>query len=204
MSLRLYFTRAFSLIDMTDYIPATLKTMVFGFIIATMSSYLGFNTESGTEGVGRASTQCGRAVVDPDHRVNVILVRLIFFLFPEAAAVMTRRRRARLGAACARSRFGIAQGARRRVASRCRRGCGFVILGRSGTGKSVTLRHIVGARPAGRGTVFVDDDGDQRAQRDGACRGCGAGSASCFRTRALFDSISVGENVAFPLRRHTN
>src|SRR5687767_1639445 len=85
MSLGLYFTRAFSLIDMTDYIPATVKTMVFGFIIATISSYLGFNTESGTEGVGRAST---RAVVLSSVGIivaNVVLVRLIFFIFPEAA-----------------------------------------------------------------------------------------------------------------------
>jgi phospholipid/cholesterol/gamma-HCH transport system permease protein len=69
---------------MTDYVPATLKTMVFGFIIATMSSYLGFNTESGTEGVGRAST---RAVVMSSILIiisNVILVRMIFFVFPEA------------------------------------------------------------------------------------------------------------------------
>src|SRR5687767_6678541 len=84
MSLALYFDRAFSLVDMTDYIPATLKTMVFGFIIATMSSYLGFTTQSGTEGVGRAST---RAVVMPSILIivsNVILVRMIFFVFPEA------------------------------------------------------------------------------------------------------------------------
>ncbi len=84
MSLRLYFTRAFSLIDFTDYVPATLKTMVFGFIIATVSSYLGFTTSSGTEGVGRAST---RAVVLSSMVIivsNVILVRLIFFLFPQA------------------------------------------------------------------------------------------------------------------------
>ena len=85
MSLHLYFTRAFSLIDLTDYVPATLKTMVFGFIIATISSYLGFNTESGTEGVGRAST---RAVVFSSVGIivaNVVLVRLIFFMFPKAA-----------------------------------------------------------------------------------------------------------------------
>src|SRR4051812_43149525 len=37
MSLALYFSRAFSMIDVTDYVPATLKTMVFGFIIATVS-----------------------------------------------------------------------------------------------------------------------------------------------------------------------
>jgi phospholipid/cholesterol/gamma-HCH transport system permease protein len=84
MSFDLYFTRAFSLVDLTDYIPATLKTMVFGFLIATISAYLGFNTESGTEGVGRAST---RAVVLSSVGIivaNVVLVRLIFFVFPEA------------------------------------------------------------------------------------------------------------------------
>jgi phospholipid/cholesterol/gamma-HCH transport system permease protein len=86
MSLRLYFHRAFSLIDFADYVPATMKTMVFGFIIATISSYLGFTTQSGTEGVGRAST---RAVVLSSMLIivsNVILVRLIFFLFPGAGA----------------------------------------------------------------------------------------------------------------------
>ncbi len=85
MSLTLYFSRAFSLIDLVDYVPATVKTMVFGFIIATISAYLGFTTESGTEGVGRAST---RAVVFSSVGIivaNVILVRLIFFIFPKAA-----------------------------------------------------------------------------------------------------------------------
>jgi phospholipid/cholesterol/gamma-HCH transport system permease protein len=84
MSLGLYFNRAFSLIEFQDYVPATIKTMVFGFIIATTSSYLGFNTSSGTEGVGRAST---RAVVLSSILIivsNVLLVRLIFFVFPEA------------------------------------------------------------------------------------------------------------------------
>jgi phospholipid/cholesterol/gamma-HCH transport system permease protein len=86
MSLQLYLQRAFSLIDASDYIPATLKTMVFGFIIATVSSYLGFNTSSGTAGVGRASTH---AVVLSSILIivsNVVLVRLIFFLFPQAAS----------------------------------------------------------------------------------------------------------------------
>ncbi|HXW08833.1 MAG TPA: ABC transporter permease [Vicinamibacterales bacterium] len=85
MSLALYFERAFSLIGMSDYIPATAKTIVFGFIIATVSSYLGFNTQSGTAGVGRAST---RAVVLSSILIivsNVLLVRAIFFLFPEVA-----------------------------------------------------------------------------------------------------------------------
>jgi phospholipid/cholesterol/gamma-HCH transport system permease protein len=85
MSLSLYFDRAFELIDMSDYVPSTVKTMVFGFIIATVSSFLGFTTSSGTEGVGRAST---RAVVLSSIGIivaNVVLVRLIFFIYPQAA-----------------------------------------------------------------------------------------------------------------------
>lgn len=84
MPLGLYFTRAFSLIEFADYVPATMKTMVFGFIIAATSSYLGFNTSSGTEGVGKASTL---SVVLSSILIivsNVLLVRLIFFVFPEA------------------------------------------------------------------------------------------------------------------------
>ena len=86
MSLGMYLNRAFSLIEFEDYVPATIKTMVFGFIIATTSSYLGFNTSSGTEGVGRAST---RAVVLSSILIivsNVLLVRLIFFVFPEGGS----------------------------------------------------------------------------------------------------------------------
>ncbi len=86
MSLRLYFDHSFSLIDVSDYVPATVKTMVFGFIIAVTSSYLGYTTSRGTEGVGRAST---RAVVLSSILIivsNVILVRMIFFLFPQTAA----------------------------------------------------------------------------------------------------------------------
>ena len=85
MSLALYFDRAFSLIDITDYVPSTIKTMVFGFIIATVSAFLGYTTSSGTEGVGRAST---RAVVFSSILIivtNVVLVQLIFVLFPGAA-----------------------------------------------------------------------------------------------------------------------
>jgi phospholipid/cholesterol/gamma-HCH transport system permease protein len=83
MSPRLYFQRSFQLIQFTDFIPATLKTMVFGFLIGTISSYLGFTTNRGTEGVGQAST---RSVVLSSIAIiliNVVLVKLIFFIFPE-------------------------------------------------------------------------------------------------------------------------
>ncbi|MDP1571970.1 MAG: ABC transporter permease [Vicinamibacterales bacterium] len=77
-----YFRQAFYPIEFTDFVPSTFKTMVFGFIIATVSSYLGVNTTGGTEGVGRTAT---RSVVLSSILLittNVLLVRLIFFLFP--------------------------------------------------------------------------------------------------------------------------
>lgn len=82
-------------------------------------------------------------------------------------------------------------------------GCGFVILGRSGTGKSVTLRHIIGLVRPDAGRVFVGDD--EISALDGpelsrVRRSIGF----LFQNAALFDSISVGENVAFPMRRHTD
>jgi phospholipid/cholesterol/gamma-HCH transport system permease protein len=82
ISLGTYFRLAFSSIQFSDLIPATLKTAVFGFIIAVVSSYLGVNTTRGTEGVGMAST---KSVVYSSILLiaaNVLLVRLIFFFYP--------------------------------------------------------------------------------------------------------------------------
>lgn len=85
MSLGLYLERAFSLIDFSVYIPATLKTMVFGFIIAVTASYMGINARGGTEGVGRASTQSVVFASILLIVVNVLLVRLILLIFPEGS-----------------------------------------------------------------------------------------------------------------------
>jgi phospholipid/cholesterol/gamma-HCH transport system permease protein len=82
MSWQLYFERAFSYIAFSDLIPATLKTVVFGYLIAVAASYLGFTTSRGTEGVGEAST---RSVVMGSMLIilgDVILVKIIFFFYP--------------------------------------------------------------------------------------------------------------------------
>lgn len=81
-------------------------------------------------------------------------------------------------------------------------GCGFVILGRSGTGKSVTLRHIIGLMRPDRGRVFVESDEISALNGTDLAR-VRRKIGFLFQNAALFDSISVGENVAFPLRRHT-
>jgi phospholipid/cholesterol/gamma-HCH transport system permease protein len=82
MPLATYFRQAFTPIEFSDIIPATLKTTVFGFIIGTVASYLGVTTSRGTEGVGQAST---RSVVMASILLitaNVLLVRIIFFFYP--------------------------------------------------------------------------------------------------------------------------
>ena len=84
MSFSLYWDRAWSLVDFVDFVPATLKTCVFGFIVGAVSSYLGYNATGGTAGVGQAST---RSVVYASILLiltNVVLVKAIFFLFPPA------------------------------------------------------------------------------------------------------------------------
>ena len=85
MSAQLYLHRAFSLVEFSDFVPATLKTAVFGFIVGTVASYLGVTTSRGTEGVGRASTSSVVLASVCIIVVNVVLVKLIFFMFPERA-----------------------------------------------------------------------------------------------------------------------
>lgn len=85
MPWRLYFERSFLFIGYADLLPATLKTAVFGFLIAAVSGYLGFHAEGGTEGVGDAAT---RSVVTASILIilsDVILVQLIFFFYPQVA-----------------------------------------------------------------------------------------------------------------------
>src|SRR4051812_17180010 len=78
----------------------------------------------------------------------------------------------------------------------------FVIVGGSGTGKSVTLKHIIGLLKPDRGRVVIDgQDIGQLNELDLNRFRRRFGMA--FQEGALFDSMSVFENIAFPLRRHT-
>ncbi len=83
------------------------------------------------------------------------------------------------------------------------RGHALVILGRSGTGKSVTLKHIIGLLRPDRGHVFVEGQ-DVNALSASEIARVRQRIGFLFQNSALFDSITVGENVAFPLRRHTD
>ena len=82
------------------------------------------------------------------------------------------------------------------------RGEATVVLGRSGTGKSVMLRHIVGLMAPDAGRVLVQGQDLTRLSAP-AIAAVRRQVGFLFQNAALFDSLTVGENVAFPLRRHT-
>jgi len=78
-----------------------------------------------------------------------------------------------------------------------------VIIGRSGCGKSVTLKHIIGVMKPDKGEIRVDgeeitkmDDEDLNRVR--------LKIGMLFQGAALFDSLTVGENVGFLLREHSD
>ena len=77
-----------------------------------------------------------------------------------------------------------------------------IILGSSGEGKSVLLKHIIGLLLPDRGKVIVEGtDLSQLADRD--LNNFRKQFGMLFQSTALFDSLTVEENVAFPLREHT-
>src|SRR3954470_15759400 len=81
ISLRLFFENGFKNVTFGDFIPSTLKTTVFGFIIGLIGCFQGMRTKGGTEGVGRSVTStvvlCSMLVIVAD----VLLVRLILAIF---------------------------------------------------------------------------------------------------------------------------
>ncbi len=82
-----------------------------------------------------------------------------------------------------------------------REGSTMVVLGGSGSGKTVLMKHMIGLLHADRGAVVVDGEDIARMsdrELDRVRRKFGM----VFQAAALFDSMTVFDNVAFPLREH--
>lgn len=81
-------------------------------------------------------------------------------------------------------------------------GQSLVVIGASGTGKSVLLKHIVGLLKPDEGEVFFDGKRvDLMPERELMTLRQRFGFL--FQMGALFDSLNVGDNLAFPLQEHT-
>jgi len=85
------------------------------------------------------------------------------------------------------------------VSFEVRRGEMVVVLGRSGVGKSVTLKHILGFLQPDAGQVYVAGREVARLSEEELVE-IRRRVTMVFQSGALFDSLTVGENVAYPLR----
>jgi phospholipid/cholesterol/gamma-HCH transport system ATP-binding protein len=83
------------------------------------------------------------------------------------------------------------------------RGEVLVILGGSGSGKSVTLRHMLGLEAPDAGRVLVEEEDITDLPEEELYR-VRKKFGMLFQSGALFDSMTVFENIAFPLREHTD
>lgn len=100
-----------------------------------------------------------------------------------------------------KKRFGE-QEVLRDVSFEVKQGSITTLIGRSGVGKSLLLRHMIGLDQPDTGRIFIDGAnivGMGTTQLNAIRRRFGV----LFQDGALFDSMSVRENVAFPLREHT-
>ena len=82
------------------------------------------------------------------------------------------------------------------------RGETFVLMGGSGCGKSTLLRHMIGSHKPDSGKVFLLGKDISELEEDGmdvVRKRIGM----LFQSAALFDSMTVGENVSLPLKEHT-
>ncbi|MBI2215350.1 MAG: ABC transporter ATP-binding protein [Acidobacteria bacterium] len=84
-----------------------------------------------------------------------------------------------------------------------RRGEVLVIMGGSGTGKSVTIRHMLGLERPDAGEVYIDGE-EISHYREYQLHEIRMKFGMLFQSGGLFDSMTVFENVAFPLREHSD
>jgi phospholipid/cholesterol/gamma-HCH transport system ATP-binding protein len=84
------------------------------------------------------------------------------------------------------------------------RGETMVVLGSSGSGKSVLCSMLVGLLSPDRGRIVVAGQDVTSFESDEDWRTVWLKTGFLFQGSALFDSMTVGENLAFPLREHTD
>jgi len=78
-----------------------------------------------------------------------------------------------------------------------------VIIGRSGEGKSVLIKHIIGLLKPDSGKILIDGH-DMTKMREREFIEVLKRFGMLFQGAALFDSMTVAENVGFPLKEHTD
>ncbi len=84
-----------------------------------------------------------------------------------------------------------------------RKGCTTVIIGASGAGKTILIRHIIGLLKPDRGDVFIDGVSVPKLKAR-ELENVRKQFGMVFQSGALLNSLTVSENIALPLIEHTN
>ncbi len=208
-----YWENAQEFVGAFDLFGGVFKSLFFGAAIALISCHRGFHCDPGAEGVGRAAYRRVRQLVRRDPDAGLFLGHHARFdlLLPLAArdiiAVSTLPLKAKesdrnlVEVHDLHVQFGR-QRVLRGINLDVPRGQTLGLIGESGCGKTVLLKTIIGLVHPTRGEVLFDGVnlakvGDRELTRQRIRFGF------LFQQAALFDSMNVEQNVAFPLRQHT-
>ena len=180
-----YFGEMQTFVDLSDIMVGFWKALAFGILVPWVCTYKGFHCGHGASGVARATTAGGRALLRahpglrlrPGVPLAVIRVQKLYKAFGDQPVL----RGLDLDVATAEI---------------------MVIIGRSGGGKSVLLKHLIGLLRPDSGAILVDGT-DITRLRGAALDEIRRRYGVVFQGGALFDSMSVTDNVAFPLREKT-
>ena len=167
----------------SDVIIGLIKAFIYGGIIALIGCYKGLTCGLGAEGVGHATTE---AVVYSSITILIANFFLTLVLGKIAGAVMIEVRNLRKS-------FGalpVLDG----VSFRIENGESVAIIGRSGCGKSVLLKHLIGLLQPETGEVLIDGENIVPMNERQLLR-VRLKFGMVFQGSALFDSMTVAENV---------
>ena len=203
MSVWIYFQAVAESILVRDIIMSVVKSVVFGTIIVQVGCLEGLRVRGGPDAVGRAATTCRRQINVSRDRCGSDRHRLLLHNGLECRGMTSSSEQEPI---ISMRSVTASYGARRilnGVDLDIYRGEILVLLGGSGSGKTTLLQQVLGLSKPDTGTITiggVDITRCSAAELKAVRRRIGV----AFQAAALFNSLSVEDNVALPLRELTH
>ncbi len=182
-----YLHNTFNFMQTIDVVSGLVKAAVFGFLIALMGCYQGYQQPRRRRGRGRGHHRRRGRRLDPHPGLRLRADRAVLHLMSEAKIRVRGLRKS----------FGdkrVLDGVDLDVAA----GSTMVVIGGSGSGKSVLVKCILGLLEPDAGRIEIDGR-DLLAMSSSDRARVRTGIGMLFQNGALFDSLPVWENVAFGL-----
>ncbi len=166
---------------------AFTKTIVFAFIIATVPSYFGYFVKGGSLEVGRASTQA-------------VVWTMVFIIISEIFNPINIK--LMIEVKDLKKSFGDVE-VLKGISTSFDKGKVNLIIGQSGSGKTVFLKSLLNVYMPSSGEILFDGKDINTMTRDEK-QHLRSEIGTVFQGSALFDSLTVEENIMFPLDMFTN